>query len=102
MYFLLETAATDSLFSVLMANTMPFVVVLGVMYFMLISPQKKREKKLTDMRNSLEIGDGVVTAGGIVGRIISIKEDTVVIETASSKIRLKRYSISEVEKLNLD
>ena len=45
MYFLLEAAATESLFSVLMANTMPFVVVLGVMYFMLISPQKKREKE---------------------------------------------------------
>ena len=102
MQFLLEAAATKSLFSVLMANTMPFVVVLGVMYFMLISPQKKREKRMQDMRNSLEIGDGVITAGGIVGRVISIKEDTVVIETASSKIRLKRYSISEVEKLNLD
>ena len=62
MYFLLEAAATKSLFSVLMANTMPFVVVLGVMYFMLISPQKKREKRMQDMRNSLEIGDGVITA----------------------------------------
>ena len=102
MFFMLETAAQPSVLSLLIPNTLPFVVVLVVMYFMLISPQKKREKKLTDMRNSLEIGDGVVTAGGIVGRIISIKEDTVVIETASSKIRLKRYSISEVEKLNLD
>ena len=100
MYFLLETAATDSLFSVLMANTMPFVVVLGVMYFMLISPQKKREKKMQDMRNSLEIGDGVVTAGGIIGRVISIKEDTIVIESASSKMRIKRWAISEVEKLD--
>ena len=44
MYFLLEAAATESLFSVLMANTMPFVVVLGVMYFML-SLHRKREKK---------------------------------------------------------
>ncbi len=102
MFFMLETVAQPSVLSLLISNTLPFVVVLVVMYFMLISPQKKREKKLTDMRNSLEIGDGVVTAGGIVGRIISIKEDTVVIETASSKIRLKRYSISEVEKLNLD
>ncbi len=100
MYFLLETAATESLFSVLMQNTLPFVVVLGVMYFMLISPQKKREKKMQDMRNSLEIGDGVVTAGGIIGRVISIKEDTVVIESASSKIRLKRWAITEVEKLD--
>jgi len=100
MYFLLETAATDSLFSVLMANTMPFVVVLGVMYFMLISPQKKREKKMQEMRNSLEIGDGVVTAGGIIGRVISIKEDTIVIESASSKMRIKRWAVSEVEKLD--
>ncbi len=100
MYFLLEAAATESLFSVLMANTMPFVVVLGVMYFMLISPQKKREKRMQDMRNSLEIGDGVITAGGIVGRVISIKEDTLVIESASSKLRIKRWAVSEVEKLD--
>ena len=100
MYFLLEAAATESLFSVLMANTMPFVIVLGVMYFMLISPQKKREKRMQDMRNSLEIGDGVITAGGIVGRVISIKEDTLVIESASSKLRIKRWAVSEVEKLD--
>ena len=102
MYFLLETAAETSVLSLLISNTLPFIVVLVVMYFMLIAPQKKREKKLSDMRNSLEIGDGVVTIGGVVGRIISIKEDTVVIETASSKMRIKRYAISEVEKLNLD
>ena len=100
MFFLLEAAATESLFSVLMANTMPFVVVLGVMYFMLISPQKKREKRMQDMRNTLEIGDGVITAGGIVGRVISIKEDTLVIESASSKLRIKRWAVSEVEKLD--
>lgn len=100
MYFLLETSG--SLMSQLLASTLPFVVVLAVMYFMLIAPQKKREKKLQDMRNSIEIGDGVVTAGGIVGRVISVKEDTVVIESASSKLRMKRYAISEVEKLNMD
>ncbi len=103
MYFLLETAATEpSLMSLLISNTLPFVIVLIVMYFMLIAPQKKREKKQTEMRNSVEIGDGVITAGGLVGRIVSIKEDTVVIESASSKIRIKRYAIAEVEKLNID
>ena len=100
MYFMLEAAATDSLIAVLMSKTMPFIIVLGVMYFMLISPQKKREKRLQELRNTLEIGDGVVTAGGIVGRVISIKEDTVVIESASSKIRVKRWAISDVEKLD--
>lgn len=96
---MLEAAATDSFWGLLMSNTMPFIIVLAVMYFMLISPQKKREKRMQELRNTLEIGDGVVTAGGIVGRVISIKEDTVVIESASSKIRVKRWSISEVEKL---
>ena len=99
MFFMLEAAATDSFWGLLMSNTMPFIIVLAVMYFMLISPQKKREKIMQELRNTLEIGDGVVTAGGIVGRVISIKEDTVVIESASSKIRVKRWSISEVEKL---
>ena len=100
MYFMLEAAATDSLIAVLMSNTMPFIIVLGVMYFMLISPQKKREKRLQELRNTLEIGDGVVTAGGIIGRVISIKEDTIVIESASSKLRIKRWAISDVEKLD--
>ena len=62
--------------------------------------EKKREKRMQDMRNSLEIGDGVITAGGIVGRVISIKEDTLVIESASSKLRIKRWAVSEVEKLD--
>ncbi len=99
MFFLLDTAEV-SLTAQLLSSTLPFVVVLAVMYFMLISPQKKREKKLQEMRNGIEIGDGVVTAGGIIGRVISVKEDTVVIESASSKIRLKRWAISEVEKLD--
>ena len=55
---------------------------------------------MQDMRNSLEIGDGVVPAGGIIGRVISIKEDTIVIESASSKMRIKRWAVSEVEKLD--
>ncbi len=99
MFFLLDTAEV-SLAGQFLSSTLPFVVVLAVMYFMLISPQKKREKKLQEMRNGIEIGDGVVTAGGIIGRVISVKEDTVVIESASSKIRLKRWAISEVEKLD--
>ena len=54
------------------------------------------------MRNSIEIGDGVTTVGGIVGRVISIKEDTIVVETASAKIRFKRWAVSEVEKLDVE
>ena len=73
------------------------VLLLGVFYFLLIRPQKEREKKEAAMRDNLEIGDEVVTAGGIVGLVFSIKEDTVVIETGGdrSKIRIKKWAISQ-------
>ena len=102
MFLFLETTATASPWSTLLSSTLPFILVLAVMYFMLIAPQKKRDKRLEEMRSGLEIGDGVVTTGGVVGRVISLKEDTVVVETASSRIRFKRTSIIEVEKLNMD
>ena len=75
-------------------------VFIYMILFILLQKKKKREKKMQDMRNTLEIGDGVITAGGIVGRVISIKEDTLVIESASSKLRIKRWAVSEVEKLD--
>lgn len=76
----------------------PIIILFVLMYFMLIRPQKKQEKKLQEMRNSMQVGDEVVTAGGIIGRIISVKDDTIVIETGSdrSKVRIKRWAISEV------
>ena len=59
---------------------------------------------MVDMRNSIEVGDGITTIGGIVGRVASIKEDTFVLETGSDrvKMRFKRWAIQDVEKLSLD
>lgn len=76
----------------------PIIILFVLMYFMLIRPQKKQEKKLKEMRNSMQVGDEVVTAGGIIGRIVNVKDDTIVIETGSdrSKVRIKRWAISEV------
>ncbi len=76
----------------------------GLMYFMIIRPQKKREKKQQDLRNSIEVGDEVTTIGGIVGRVVSVKEDTFVLETAGdrSRMRFRRWAIQDVVKLNLD
>lgn len=72
--------------------------VFAIMYFLMIRPQKKKEKKDQQMRNSLQVGDEVITAGGIIGIVFSIKDDTVVIETGGdrSKIRVKRYAIATV------
>ena len=81
----------------------PFAVLLIVMYFMLIMPQQRKEKQLKELRSQLEVGDGVVTVGGVVGRVVSVKNDTVVVETGSDrvKIRFKVSAIAECEKLNV-
>mgnify|MGYP003397602639 CR=1 FL=1 len=82
----------------------PIIIMLVLFYFFLMRPQQKKEKQATNMRNSIEVGDGVTTIGGIVGRVASIKEDTFVLETGSDrvKMRFKRWAIQEVEKLALD
>lgn len=76
---------------------------LVMMYFMVIRPQRTREKQQTEMRNSIEVGDGVTTIGGVVGRVVSVKDDTILIETGSDrvKIRLMKWAVQEVEKLDL-
>ena len=98
MYFMLETAATTG---ALVSSIVPFALVIALMYFMIIRPQKKKDKKMEELRSSIEIGDTVTTIGGIVGLVVAIKEDTIVLETGTdrSKIRFKRWAISEVNKL---
>lgn len=67
-----------------------------VMYLVMIRPQKKKQKAEEKMRSELEVGDDVTTIGGIVGRIVTIKEDSIIIETGSdrSKMRIKRWAIA--------
>ena len=97
MQFLTTTESYISLFFTL-------ALMLVMLYFMIYRPQKKQEKKDAAMRAALEIGDQVVTIGGIVGIVCAIadKDDTLVIETGSdrTKIRFRRSAISSVEKLD--
>ncbi len=83
---------------------LPLVLILLVFYFIIIKPQRKQEKEDAKMRDNLEIGDEVVTNGGIVGIIFQIKEDTVVIETGGdrSKIRVKKWAIAKNETVHDD
>ena len=69
------------------------------MYFLTIRPQKKAEKEANDMRNSLQVGDEITTIGGIIGRIVSIKEETCVIETSrdGTKIRILKSAVRNVD-----
>ncbi|MEI8215564.1 MAG: preprotein translocase subunit YajC [Eubacteriales bacterium] len=84
-----------------MIQLLPLVLLIVIMYFLLIRPQKKREKTITQMRNSLSIGDEIITIGGICGRIIKIKEEKVTIEvgTDKTKFEVMRWAISKVVNL---
>lgn len=77
---------------------LPLVLLIVIMYFLLIRPQKKRERTITQMRNNLSIGDEIITIGGICGRIVKIKEETLTIEvgTDKTKFEVMRWAISKV------
>lgn len=72
--------------------TMQLVMIGGFMaiaYFLLIKPQKKRQKAMMDMRESLKKGDDVVTIGGIKGTVVNVTDTDVVIETSSDRTKME-------------
>ena len=73
------------------------VVLVVVFYFFGIRPQKKQEA--ADMRNNLTVGDEITTIGGIIGKIVSIKEETMIIETGRdhTRIRLLKSAVRNVD-----
>lgn len=76
------------------------IAMMVIMYLIMFLPQRKRDKKLRELRNNLEVGDIVVTDAGIVGKVISVKDlDTVTIESGADKTKLKfkRWAIVSVE-----
>lgn len=81
----------------LLTTLVPILLMVVVFYFLLIRPEKKRAKKAREMLDNLQVADEVVTTGGIIGRVLSVKEDTVLIETGSDRTRLRvlRSSIAE-------
>ena len=99
----LETASSAGAGNIV-TLVLPMIIVIIFMYLILYIPQKRQEKKDTQMRNSIDVGDEVTTIGGIVGRVASIKDDTFVLETTSDrvKIRFTKTAIGSVEKLNMD
>lgn len=91
------TAQNDNFLVVLLTTFLPIALMVVVFYFLLIRPEKKRSKKMKEMLDNLQVADEVVTTGGIIGRVLSVKEDTVLIETGSDRTRLRilRSSIAE-------
>ena len=72
---------------------LPMILMIVIFYFLLIRPQTKREKDRKKMVEALKSGDSVVTRGGVVGTIQSVKADTVTIRSLESKFELEKYSV---------
>ena len=94
MYFLTEgTAAAGS-------NTSMIFMLIGMfalMYFMMIRPQKKRQKEEQEMRNAVEVGDEITTIGGICGKVVIVKEQHLIIETGADRNRMQitRWAVQQ-------
>ena len=74
-------------------------VMFVALYFFMIRPQKKQEKQVKDMRDALQVGDEITTIGGLIGKIVSIKDETLVMETSrdGTKIRILRSAVRCVD-----
>lgn len=88
MYNFLEGESVNTTGSTIMTVVM-LVAMVALFYFFMYRPQKKQEKETNEMRNSLEVGDEITTIGGIIGKIVAIKEETVLIETGRDKVRIR-------------
>lgn len=65
------------------------VAMVAIFYFMLIRPEKKRKKEAENMRSALKVGDQITTIGGVIGTVVSIKDDKFVIETSADQVRIE-------------
>ena len=79
---------------------LPMILIFGVMYVILIMPQRRKEKKTREMINELQVGSEIVTIGGVIGKIVNIKDDEITIESGieKTKVKLKKWAIKEVAK----
>ena len=80
-----------------MSSLIMFIPLVALMYFMMIRPQKKKQKEEQAMRDNLQIGDEITTIGGIIGKSVTVKEDSLIIETGADRNHMKitRWAISQ-------
>ena len=100
MFLATTTAANSGVMSTGML-IMWLVIMFGMMYFLMIRPQKKEQKRLQAMLNDMEVGDSIVTTGGFYGVVIDMTEEDVIVEFGNNKncrIPMRKQAIAEVEK----
>ena len=76
------------------------VLMIAVFYFFMIRPENKKKKQAQQMRDNLAVGDTITTIGGIMGKIVSVRENSIVIETSDDRVRLHltKWAVSSVGK----
>ena len=92
-----NTQAEQPTWMMLLTTVLPIVLMIVIFYFLLIRPAKKLYKNMKEMLDNLQVADEVVTSGGIIGRVLSVKEDTVLIETGSDRTRLRVLRTAIIE-----
>lgn len=92
--FLTTSAAGSASSSIIM-----LVAMLAIFYFMLIRPENKRKKEAEEMRSAVKTGDKIVTIGGVLGTVVSVKDDRFVMETGADQVRIElaKWAISSNE-----
>ena len=78
----------------------PLIILIVIMYFFMIRPQKKKDKQIQEMRKSLQVGDEIVTIGGICGKIVKTKDESFIIQVGADKVKFEmmRWAVSSVTK----
>ena len=81
------------------SSVIMLVAMLAIFYFMLIRPENKRKKEAENMRSSVKTGDKITTIGGIIGTVVSVKDEKIVIETGADQVRIElaKWGISTNE-----
>ena len=99
--FLTETAAAGgSSFTMIIM----LVAMFAVFYFLIIRPENKKKKKNEEMRNSIQLGEEIITIGGMIGKVVQVTEDTITFETGEDRVRIqvKKWAISTTAKMEAE
>ena len=88
---LLTQMPSASDYGSILTSFAPLILLFVVFWFFLIRPQRKRDKAEKEMRNSIQVGDEISTIGGFIGKVVSIKDDVIVIESSADRTKLKPY-----------
>ncbi len=97
-----QTAATGVAAGGMLSSLLLPIIMIAVLYFLMIRPQRKKDKLVKEMLSQLIVGDKILTIGGIHGKIVAIKDDKLVIQTGSgadlSHLKIEKWAVKEVIK----